>query len=145
EGADQRVALGDARALRREPKHGRRAAFSAQEKRRRHSSHRLQQLRQDDQARLAGADGGACRPQKRVQPTRAAGAGTTRGRRGWRGRRGARRRSRGRGGVRAALAKLSPGERRKYEKKLAEIDRKHPGDPPATVRDVVDHIDYALK
>ena len=51
----------------------------------------------------------------------------------------------GRGGVRAALAKLSPGERREYEKKLAEIDRKYPGDPPATVRDFVDHIDYAVK
>ena len=51
----------------------------------------------------------------------------------------------GRGGVQAALAKLSAGERREYEKKLAEIDRKHPGDPPATVRDFVDHIDYAVK
>ena len=32
-----------------------------------------------------------------------------------------------------------------YEKKLAEIDKKYPGDPPATVKDFVDHIDYAVK
>jgi membrane dipeptidase len=51
----------------------------------------------------------------------------------------------GRDGAQAALAKLSAGERREYEKKLAEIDRKYPGDPPATVKDFVDHIDYAVK
>src|SRR5437899_583310 len=51
----------------------------------------------------------------------------------------------GSGGPKAALAKLSPGERREYEKNLAGSDRKYPGDPPATVRDFVDHIDYAVK
>jgi membrane dipeptidase len=46
---------------------------------------------------------------------------------------------------RAALAKLSSLERAEYEKKLAEIDKKHPGDPRATVKDFIDHIDYAVK
>jgi membrane dipeptidase len=45
----------------------------------------------------------------------------------------------------AALARLSAERRTQYEKRLAEIDRKHPGDPPATVRELVDHIDYAVK
>jgi membrane dipeptidase len=46
---------------------------------------------------------------------------------------------------RTALAKLSSLERAEYEKKLAEIDKKHPGDPRATVKDFIDHIDYAVK
>jgi membrane dipeptidase len=51
----------------------------------------------------------------------------------------------GRGGAQAALAQLTPERRAEYEKKLAEIDRKLPGDPPATVKDFVNHIDYAVK
>jgi membrane dipeptidase len=49
------------------------------------------------------------------------------------------------GSGRSALAKLSPLDRAEYEKKLAEIDKKHPGDPRATVKDFIDHIDYAVK
>ncbi|HZD41347.1 MAG TPA: membrane dipeptidase, partial [Terriglobales bacterium] len=45
----------------------------------------------------------------------------------------------------AALTKLSASERAEYEKRLSEIDEQHPGDPPATLRDFVDHIDYAVK
>jgi len=45
----------------------------------------------------------------------------------------------------AALTKLSADNRAQYEKKLAEIDKQHPGDPPATIKDFVDHIDYAVK
>jgi membrane dipeptidase len=38
-----------------------------------------------------------------------------------------------------------PGEQRgAYDEKLAAIDRQHPGDPPATVQDFVNHVDYAV-
>ena len=46
---------------------------------------------------------------------------------------------------RAALAQLSSEQRVQYEKKFSEIDKKHPGDPRATVKDFIDHIDYAVK
>jgi membrane dipeptidase len=49
------------------------------------------------------------------------------------------------GNPRAFLAQLSPERRADYDTKLGEIDKKYPGDPPATVRDFVDHIDYAVK
>jgi membrane dipeptidase len=45
----------------------------------------------------------------------------------------------------AALTQLSADHRAEYEKKLAEIDKLHPGDPPTTVKDFIDHIDYAVK
>ena len=45
----------------------------------------------------------------------------------------------------AALKRLSADHRAEYEKKLAEIDKQHPGDPPANLKDFVDHIDYAVK
>ncbi len=45
----------------------------------------------------------------------------------------------------AALTQLSANDRAQYEKKLVEIDKQHPGDPPATIKDFVDHIDYAVK
>jgi membrane dipeptidase len=45
----------------------------------------------------------------------------------------------------AALKELSSSQRAAYEEKVAEIDQKFPGDPPATVKDLVDHIDYAVK
>lgn len=45
----------------------------------------------------------------------------------------------------AALTQLSANDRAEYEKKLTEIDKEHPGDPPATLKDFVDHIDYAVK
>ncbi|MPZ78724.1 MAG: membrane dipeptidase [Deltaproteobacteria bacterium] len=45
----------------------------------------------------------------------------------------------------AALTQLSTKQRAEYENKLAEIDRQHPGDPTATVKNFADHIDYAVK
>ncbi len=45
----------------------------------------------------------------------------------------------------AALKKLSVDQRAAYEEKLAAIEERLPGDPPATVKDLVDHIDYAVK
>jgi membrane dipeptidase len=45
----------------------------------------------------------------------------------------------------AALTQLSSERWAGYEKKLAEIDKQHPGDPPVNLRDFVDHIDYAVK
>jgi membrane dipeptidase len=45
----------------------------------------------------------------------------------------------------AALTQLSSERRAGYEKKLAEIDTQHPGDPPVNLKDFVDHIDYAVK
>ena len=44
----------------------------------------------------------------------------------------------------AALKQLSDNHRAEYETKLAEIDNEHPGDPPAAVKDFIDHIDYAV-
>jgi membrane dipeptidase len=45
----------------------------------------------------------------------------------------------------AALTQLSAERRAGYEKKLAEIDAQHPGDPPVNLKDFLDHIDYAVK
>jgi membrane dipeptidase len=45
----------------------------------------------------------------------------------------------------AALTQLSPENRAGYDKKLAEIDAQHPGDPPVNLKDFLDHIDYAVK
>jgi membrane dipeptidase len=45
----------------------------------------------------------------------------------------------------AALKRLSADLRTAYDKKLAEIDKQYPGDPPVTIKDFVNHIDYAVK
>ena len=45
----------------------------------------------------------------------------------------------------AALKRLSADHRAEYEKTLAEIDKQHPGDPLPTLKDFVNHIDYAVK
>ena len=45
----------------------------------------------------------------------------------------------------AALKQLPDEQRAAYEEKLAGIDEQLPGDPAATVKDLVDHIDYAVK
>jgi membrane dipeptidase len=45
----------------------------------------------------------------------------------------------------AALTQMPPDRRAEYDRKLAEIDKQHPGDPPVTLKDFVDHIDYAVK
>jgi membrane dipeptidase len=57
--------------------------------------------------------------------------------------RGARGGGRGRGN--AALDALSPERHAEYDKKLAEIDAKFPPAGRATVKDFVNHIDYAVK
>ena len=44
-----------------------------------------------------------------------------------------------------ALAALTPERRTEYDRQLADIDRRLPADPPATVKDFVNHIDYAVK
>jgi len=46
---------------------------------------------------------------------------------------------------RNALAKLTPAQRTAYINNVAVIDKRYPGDPSATVKDFVDHIDYAVK
>ena len=51
-------------------------------------------------------------------------------------------RGRGRG---AALNQLSADKRVDYQKRLAEVDATFPVPPRATVKDFVDHIDYAVK
>jgi len=51
-------------------------------------------------------------------------------------------RGRGRGG---ALARLTEEKRAEYQTKLADLNLKFPPPPRATVKDFVDHIDYAVK
>ena len=45
----------------------------------------------------------------------------------------------------SALKALSDERRIEYEKDLAEIDKQYPGDPPANLKDFIDHIDYAVR
>jgi membrane dipeptidase len=49
----------------------------------------------------------------------------------------------GRGG--AGLQALSPEKRADYQRRMAQIDSQYPPPPRATVKDFVDHIDYAVK
>jgi membrane dipeptidase len=49
-----------------------------------------------------------------------------------------------RGLFNGALTRMSDGQRAEYGEKLAAIDEEYPGDPPATVKDFVNHIDYAV-
>jgi membrane dipeptidase len=51
----------------------------------------------------------------------------------------------GGGGGRGGLNALSPEQRTKYDARMADIDKKTPGDPRATVADFVNHIDYLVK
>jgi membrane dipeptidase len=51
----------------------------------------------------------------------------------------------GGGGGRGGFAQLGEERRAEYQRRMAEIDKTHPGDPPATVAQFVDHIDYAVK
>lgn len=48
-------------------------------------------------------------------------------------------------GPTAAVAALLPAQRAAYDRGLGAIMAKHPTPPRATVRDFVDHIDYAVK
>jgi membrane dipeptidase len=60
------------------------------------------------------------------------------------GQRGAAPQGGGRGAFQAAVAQLTADRRMDYDRKLADIDTRLPADPPATVKDFVDHIDYAV-
>ena len=51
----------------------------------------------------------------------------------------------GGGGGRGGLNALSVERRAQYSARMAEIDKKTPGDPRATVADFVNHIDYLVK
>jgi membrane dipeptidase len=51
----------------------------------------------------------------------------------------------GRGRGNAALDALSPERRAEYDKRLADIDAKFPPAGRATVKDFVNHVDYAVK
>jgi membrane dipeptidase len=51
----------------------------------------------------------------------------------------------GGGGGRGGLNALSAEQREKFTARMAEIDKKTPGDPRATVADFVNHIDYLVK
>jgi membrane dipeptidase len=44
-----------------------------------------------------------------------------------------------------ALQALSAERRAQYDERMAEIDRRFPAPPRSTVKDLVDHIDYAVK
>jgi len=44
----------------------------------------------------------------------------------------------------SALKEWPDARRHQLESRLAEIDKQYPGDMPATVKDFVDHIDYAV-
>jgi membrane dipeptidase len=50
----------------------------------------------------------------------------------------------GRGG-RGALRGMTDAQRADYQAAMAELDRKYPAAPRATVKDFVNHIDYAVK
>jgi membrane dipeptidase len=51
----------------------------------------------------------------------------------------------GGGGGRGGLQSLSPEKREEYQRRMAQIDSQFPPPPRATVKDFVDHIDYAVK
>jgi membrane dipeptidase len=51
----------------------------------------------------------------------------------------------GGGGGRGALGQLTEERRAEFRARVAEIDKKFPPPPRATVKDFVDHIDYAVK
>ena len=53
--------------------------------------------------------------------------------------------ARGGGTAVAGLDALSPARRAEYDKRVAEIDAKWPAAGPATVKDFVNHIGYAVK
>jgi len=44
----------------------------------------------------------------------------------------------------SALKTLPLDQQAQYENRLAQIDERFPGDPPANIKDFVDHIDYAV-
>jgi membrane dipeptidase len=48
-------------------------------------------------------------------------------------------------GGRGALGALTPERRAEYQRRMTDLDREFPPPPRATVKDFVDHIDYAVK
>jgi membrane dipeptidase len=48
-------------------------------------------------------------------------------------------------GGRGGLGALAPERRAEYQRRMGDLDREFPPPPRATVRDFVDHIDYAVK
>ena len=85
----------------------------------------------------AGARRGAPRPAARRPRARARSEAG--------GRAGAAARERRGGGRGNALAALTEDQRAALQKKLDEVNAKFPPPPRATVKDFVDHIDYAVK
>jgi membrane dipeptidase len=51
----------------------------------------------------------------------------------------------GRGGRGGGAGALPPERRAEYDRRMAEIDTRFPAPPRATVEDLVDHIDYAVR
>jgi membrane dipeptidase len=51
----------------------------------------------------------------------------------------------GRSRIETALAALLPERRGEYERRQKEIQTRYPAAPPATVSDLVDHIEYVVK
>ncbi len=51
----------------------------------------------------------------------------------------------GGGGGRGGLQALTPEKRTEYQQRMARVDSQFPPPPRATVKDFVDHIDYAVK
>ncbi len=49
------------------------------------------------------------------------------------------------GGGGGAMNRLTPAQRDQFTARMADIDKKTPGDPRATVADFVNHIDYLVK
>jgi membrane dipeptidase len=74
-----------------------------------------------------------------------AGRGARGGGRGGAGRGGRGGRGVGRGALQAMLDSLPADRRAEFERRMAEIDSLYPAPPRATVKDFVDHIDYAVK
>ncbi|HUL72078.1 MAG TPA: dipeptidase [Vicinamibacterales bacterium] len=88
--------------------------------------------------RAAGAAAAGGAPTAPPCPIEQPGAAGRSGRGGGGGRGGA-------GAAPAGLDALTPEQRTQYELKLAKINADYPPAPRATVRDFVDHIDYAVK
>jgi membrane dipeptidase len=86
----------------------------------------------------AGAGRGAAPSAPPPCPVEPPGYGAQEGGRGGAG-------GRGRGGANAGLETLTPERRAAFDQRMAEIDRKWPAAGRATVKDFVDHIDYAVK